>query len=49
MFARLSSAWRLTLAIPSKVHYDIQIHLSAPCGDSDLRISWRTRLRPKEG
>jgi hypothetical protein len=49
MFARISSAWRLTLALPSKIHYNIQIHLSAPCGDSDLHISWRTRLRPKEG
>ena len=49
MFARISSAWRLTLALPSKIHYNIQIHLSAPCGDSDLHISWRTHLRPKEG
>jgi hypothetical protein len=49
MLARISSAWRLTLAVPSKIHYNIQIHLSAPCGDGDLRISWRTHLRPKEG
>lgn len=49
MFARVSSAWRLTLALPTRIHYNIQIHLSAPCGDEDLRISWRTRLRPKEG
>ena len=47
--ARISSAWRLTLAIPGKIHYNIQIHLSAPCGDGNLRISWRTHLRPKEG
>jgi len=49
MFARISSAWRLTLALPTRIHYNIQIHLSAPCGDGGLRISWRTRLRPKEG
>ena len=49
MFARISSAWRLTLALPTRIHYNIQIHLSAPCGDEDRRISWRTRLRPKEG
>ena len=49
MFARISSAWRLTLALPTKIHYNIQIHLTAPCGDGDLRISWRTHLRPKEG
>jgi hypothetical protein len=49
MFARILSAWRLTLALPTRIHYNIQIHLSAPCGDGDLRISWRTHLRPKEG
>jgi len=49
MFARISSAWRLTLALPARIHYNVQIHLSAPCGDEDLRMSWRTRLRPKEG
>lgn len=49
MFARISSAWRLTLALPARIHYNIQIHLSAPCGDEDRHISWRTRLRPKEG
>ena len=49
MFARISSAWRLTLALPTRIHYNIQIHLSAPCGDEELRISWRMRLRPKEG
>jgi len=49
MFARILSAWRVTLALPGKIHHDIQIHLSAPCGDGDLRISWRARLRPKEG
>ena len=49
VFARISSAWRLTLALPARIHYNIQIHLSAPCGDGDLRISWRTHLHPKEG
>jgi len=48
-WARISSAWRLTLAVPSKIHYNIQIHLSAPCGDADQRISWRTHFHPKEG
>ncbi|MGD0125681.1 MAG: hypothetical protein ABSF46_10000 [Terriglobia bacterium] len=49
MFARISNAWRLTLALPTRIHYNILIHLSAPCGDEELRVSWRTRLRPKEG
>jgi hypothetical protein len=49
IFARISSAWRLTLALPGKIHYNVLIHLSAPCGDGDLRISWRTHFRPKEG
>ena len=49
MFARISSAWRLTLSLPGKIHYNVLIHLSAPCGDGDLRISWRTHFHPKEG
>jgi len=49
MMARISSAWRLDLAVPAKIHSNTQIHLSAPCGDGDLRLSWRTRFRPKEG
>jgi hypothetical protein len=49
MMARISSAWRLTLAVPAKIHNHFQIHLTAPCGDGDLRISWRTRFHAKEG
>jgi len=49
MMARISSAWRLTLAVPTKIRYNFQIRLTAPCGDGDLHISWRTRFRPKEG
>jgi hypothetical protein len=49
MMERISSAWRLTLTVPAKIHARFQIHLTAPCGDEDLRISWRTRFRPKEG
>jgi hypothetical protein len=49
-FTRIASAWRLTLGVPPKFHGNAQIHLSAPCGGGeDLRLSWRTRLRPKEG
>jgi hypothetical protein len=49
MMARISSAWRLTLAVPNKIHYNLQIRLSAPCPEGDMRISWRTRFHPKEG
>jgi hypothetical protein len=49
VLARISPAWRLTLAVPCKIHYNVQIHLSAPRGDGDLRISWRTHFRPEEG
>jgi hypothetical protein len=48
-FARISSAWRLTLGLPPKTHNNVQIHLSAPCGGEDAKLSWRMRLRPKEG
>jgi hypothetical protein len=47
--ARLSNAWRLTLGVPPKFHSNAQIHLSAPCGGADARLSWRIRVRPKEG
>jgi hypothetical protein len=48
-FARISSAWRLTLEVPPKFHSNAQIHLTAPCEGEDARLSWRMRLRPKEG
>jgi hypothetical protein len=48
-FTRISSAWRLTLAVPPKSHSSAQIRLSAPCNGEDARLSWRTRLRAKEG
>jgi len=49
VMARISSAWRLNLAVPAKLHSNTQIRLSAPCGDGEIRLSWRTRFRPKEG
>lgn len=48
-FTRISNAWQLTLEVPPKFHSNAQIHLSAPCEGEDARLSWRTRLRPKEG
>jgi len=48
-FNRISSAWRLTLQVPPKSHNNAQIHLSAPCDGEDAKLSWRTRVRPKEG
>jgi hypothetical protein len=47
-FTRISNAWRLTLDVPPKFHSNAQIHLNATCGGEDARLSWRTRLRPKE-
>jgi hypothetical protein len=49
MFSRMSSAWRLTLAVPSKIHDNAQVRLSAPCRDDALRLSWRTHFHPKGG
>lgn len=48
-FSRISSAWRLTLGVPPKFHSNAQIRLSAPCEGEDVKLSWRTHLRPKEG
>lgn len=47
-FERISSAWRITMVLPRKIHYRIEIHLTARCGDRDLRVEWRTHLRPEE-
>jgi hypothetical protein len=49
IFARIASAWRLTLEVPAKIHSNTQIRLSAPCRDGDLRLSWRTHFHPKGG
>lgn len=46
---RISHAWRLTLEIPPKFHNSAQIHVSVPCDGADARLTWRTRLHPKEG
>ncbi|HMD86822.1 MAG TPA: hypothetical protein VKO18_19200 [Terriglobia bacterium] len=48
-FTRIGNAWRLTLGVPPKFHSNAQIRLSAPCDGEDVRLSWRTHLRPKEG
>ncbi len=48
-FDRIANEWRLNLAIPPKFHSNAQIRLTAPCGGEDARLSWRVRLRPKEG
>ncbi len=47
-FDRISSGWRLTMEVPPKFHGSAQIRLTAPCGGEDARLSWRTRVRPKE-
>jgi len=49
LLARISSAWRVTLAVPARTHTNVQIQLSAPCHEGDQRISWRTHFHPKEG
>ncbi len=48
-FARIAHEWRLDLGVPPKFHGNAQIRLTAPCGGEDARLSWRVRLRPKEG
>jgi len=48
-FSRISGEWRLSLEIPAKSHSNAQIRLSVPCDGEGARLSWRTRLRPKEG
>jgi hypothetical protein len=49
MFTRISSAWRLNLAVPENLPNNIQIRLSAPCSEGERHLSWRARLYAKEG
>ncbi|HEV2492830.1 MAG TPA: hypothetical protein VG204_07120 [Terriglobia bacterium] len=49
MFARISSAWRVTLSVPPKIRNDAQVRLSAPCGDGEPRLSWRTHVHLQGG
>lgn len=49
MFARISSAWRVTLAVPPKTREDAQVRLSAPCGSGEPRLSWRTHVHLLQG
>ncbi len=48
VFARISSAWRVTLEVPPKTHDDVQIRLNVPCTEGEARLIWRTRFRLKE-
>lgn len=49
MFVRISSAWRVTLAVPAKFHDNAQVRLSGACHDEGARLAWRTRFHPKGG
>jgi hypothetical protein len=49
LLTRISNAWRVTLAVPTRIRTNVQIQLSAPCHDGGQRISWRTHFHPKEG
>lgn len=47
IFARITSAWWVTLAVPAKTHSHVQIGLNASCGQGNLQISWRSHFRLK--
>lgn len=47
-FVRISNMWRLTIGIPPGFHNNAQIHLSTVCSGDAARLSWRTRVHPKE-
>jgi hypothetical protein len=47
IFARITSAWRVTLAVPAKARSHVQIGLNAMCGKQTLQISWRSHFRLK--
>ncbi|MDE3165873.1 MAG: hypothetical protein KGN36_08715, partial [Acidobacteriota bacterium] len=47
-FERISSAWRLTLSLPPKVHGLAQVRLNARSAGDEVRLSWRTHVEVKE-
>ncbi len=47
-FERISSAWRLTLSLPPKVHGLTQVRLNARSSGDEVRLSWRTHVEVKE-
>lgn len=49
IFARITSAWWLTVSLPPKAHSHLQIGLSASCGNGNLQLSWRSHFQLKGG
>ena len=47
MFARICSAWSLSLTLPAKPHADLRIRVSAFGGDRELHLSARSRFTLK--
>ncbi len=47
MFARISSAWSLSLSLPARFHPDLRIRVSAFAGDRELQLSTRSRFTLK--
>jgi hypothetical protein len=48
IFARITSAWRLNLAVAPKSHSYLQVGMRVACGSSSgLQLSWRPRFRLK--
>jgi hypothetical protein len=48
IFSRITSVWRLNLAVPPKTHSYLQVGMKVSCGNrSNIQISWRASFRPK--
>ncbi len=47
IFSRITSSWRVTLAVPAKMHGYEQVGLNAKCGKQTMQISWRSHFRLK--
>lgn len=42
IFSRMTSVWRLNLAVPPKTHSYLQVGMNASCGSGPLQLSWRS-------
>lgn len=47
-FGRITSAWRLTLAVPPKIHGLTDVRLAAHSHGKELKLTWRSHLEAKE-
>lgn len=47
-FARIASEWSVTVALPAKTKENVQVRMSARSGDTEMKLSYRQRLKVEQ-